>query len=296
MQYTDDLFLTSFAPLLQIWGGICVLFFYHDLFAKSPLKNKWMKSLLGLKECCFSLFTPKYKELLPEEIDPESLSSSIEEKVDSDYTGPLWQIVRRAVYNLAKFGFFHVIILLLYIGFECFSPFKEMYHALLLTNLIAILYIVLNFGLYKKRLIQSDWGLYLFVGLMGAGLIFYPIIYNNCVCFRELTIRVSISRTTVSYLTLVLSTISYLIALLAYIIRGVITISKCNWAIERINRDFEYWTAIPLKKIPLRIRVKLLFPKNDGDYLKKTGRDQIGEYLKEEIKALLTTVRGILGS
>lgn len=276
-------------------GGICLLFFYADLLAKSPLKNKWLKSLRGLGKCCFSLLTPKYKELLPEGIDPDSLIRSIEKNADSRSTGPLWQIVRRAVYNLAKFGFFHVIILLLYIGFEGFSPFKEMYHILLLTNFIAILYIVLNLGLYKKRLIQSDWGLYLFVGLMGACLIFYPIIYNNCVCFRELIIRVGISRTTVSYLTLILSTISYLIALLAYIIRGVITIGKCNRAIKRINRDFEYWTAIPIKMIPLRIRVKLLSPKNDGDYLKKTGRDQIEEYLKGEIKALLTIVRGILG-
>lgn len=296
MQYTDDLFLTSFAPLLQIWGGICVLFFYTALLAKSPLENKWLKSLGALRKCSFSLLTPKYKELLPEGINPDSLIRSIKKNAKSRSTGPLWQIVRRAVYNLAKFVFFHVIILLLYIGFECFSPFKEMYHALLLTNLIAVLYIVLNFGLYKKRLIQSDWGLYLFVGLMVVCLIFYPIIYNKCVFFRNLIIRVGISRTAVTYITLLLSTISYLIALLAYIIRGVITIGKCNRAIKRITRDFDYWTAIPLKIIPLRIRVKLLFPKNDGDYLRRTGRDQIEEYLKEEIKALLTTVRGILGS
>ena len=296
MGFTNDLFLTSFAPLLQIWGGICVLFFYADLLTKSPLKDKWVKSLKGLGECLSSLLTPKFQELLPEGFNPQALIDEINNNMESRSTGPLWQTIRTAVYNLAKFGFFHVIILLIYVGFEYYSPYKEMYHALLTVDFVAILYILVNYCFYKTKFVQSEGGLYVFVSMMGMCLFFYPILFNRCARFYIWVSSLSVSRTAVTSSTLLINIFAYLLVLLAYYIRGVYTIGKCNRTIKSINHDYDKWTAIPfIDRIPWRIRWKLLFPKNDGEYLRRTGREQIEEYLKGEFKALLTKVNGIMG-
>ena len=34
----STLYLTSFAPLIQLWAGICLLFFYCELLDKSPFE------------------------------------------------------------------------------------------------------------------------------------------------------------------------------------------------------------------------------------------------------------------
>lgn len=302
MTVSTELFLKDFAPLLQIWGGICLLFFYLDeLLKKSPLKGRWGGSFKNFKECCFRLLT-QYKDLTPSDARLEKLNSyyaSIK-TVEVDES-PLWGTTRKSIYNLAKFGFFHIIILLLYIGFE--GAFPNLYPVLHVVNLIAFIYILLNCLLYGKGIIQKSWSIYVSVALMllfGVLFFFIPGIQNYISGF-------GVSRTTVTIITLLISTGAYLIALLFDYVRGIYAILKCNSAIRRINNSlFPLWTNyIVLESLPrfrqniakikvFIIRLILLFTEDSESFRKKTGQERLQEYIQRRVDKLWPTLEQIM--
>lgn len=288
MAYLNELSLASFSPLIQLWAGICLLFFYMEFLGKSPLHDRKEK-IIEKCEKCYELFVTKYQNLSPENLD----LSFLPEVRESESTR--WATIKTDVFNLGKFGFLHSVLVLVYIGFENFLPCKGLYPALLIVNLIALIYIVLNFFAYKSSIIQKPWLLYCCFGLMCFCLAFFLSLPEE---IRERIIAFGVCRTAVTLLTLFVCILAYMIVALAYVIRDFIPLVKCNLAVRRINKLFQKWTNIPFKGVPLDLRlrcgVKLLRMKsNDGTY-EKTVLDNVKDILQKEVSAAVDKVNVIL--
>lgn len=58
----DDIMLVNFAPLIQLWAGICLLFFYEPI-----LKNFPLSKLYEEKQNLIVSFLGKYQAYLDDE-------------------------------------------------------------------------------------------------------------------------------------------------------------------------------------------------------------------------------------
>lgn len=58
----DEIALINFAPLIQLWAGICLLFFYEPLLTKFPLTK-----LQEEKQTLITDFLGKYQAYLTNE-------------------------------------------------------------------------------------------------------------------------------------------------------------------------------------------------------------------------------------
>ena len=56
------LYLQGFAPLIQLWAGICLLFFYESLLNKSPFT-----ALCDDIHNLYKIFINQYNGLIPDE-------------------------------------------------------------------------------------------------------------------------------------------------------------------------------------------------------------------------------------
>ena len=131
--------LTGFAPLIQIWAGICLLFFYESIFEKSPL-DKHIQQLGGL----YSAFFNKYQGDL-----------GLEDKPEHDVTN--WKNFLLVIKNMAALSFFYSVFLLCWTGIE--NSYPSWFHALPVMNSSVILYFFLcvifsSLGLFHTYITQ----------------------------------------------------------------------------------------------------------------------------------------------
>ena len=129
--------LTGFAPLIQIWAGICLLFFYESILEKSPL-DKHIQRLGNLYDAFFN----KYQGEL-----------GVEDRPEHDITD--WKNFLPAIKNMATLSFFFSVFLLCYVGIE--PAYSDWYHALPVMNCAIVLYLVacvvfLGSGLFHSYL------------------------------------------------------------------------------------------------------------------------------------------------
>lgn len=288
MTCSAELYLAGFAPLLQVWGGICLLFFYTELIKRSPLDNWWKESLKSICDCS-SLLLTKYQNLSSSQEKLTELESYLNDTDNGQkFNASSWEKTRTALYNLAKFGFFHVTTLLIYCGFEAYNLCKNIYPVLLIIDIIAVLYIISNSVFIKHSFSQKNWGVYLGVALM-IGILLVAIIMimtRNSYLFCSWIKEHNISRTAVTAITLVVSIVAYFIAILADFIHSIYVIRKCDRAQRKINRLFNLWTDLSNRRsIPWWLMVAVFFDV-DGSY-SKTGRDLLEEYIRRKIDKLL---------
>ena len=274
MTDSTELFLTGFAPLLQIWGGICLLFFYLEFLNKSPLTKRWKKSIDDLKECCEILLT-KYKDLL---YDPDGL---LDFYCDLDTINVnkcrmhKWEKARAAVYSLAKFAFFHVVILLAYCGFEGYGLCECLYPSLLVVDLIAVIYIIVAFVSYDCMFIRHDWGLYLCVALMVLSMLAYHIIVSSSPCLQS-AIKLLVPRTLVTIISLAICLFAYFLPILSILARSIEEIRTCDRSIKKIDTFSGAWADFSKINLPL-VFISLYFKakknKDASSLANKTGRE-----------------------
>lgn len=129
-----EIVLLNFAPLIQLWAGICVLFFYEPLLKNSPL-SKLQKE----KSDLLNNFLGKYQAYLTNE------------QLDEGYkiADSKWEVFYQTVKNLAALNFYYAVFILAYIGIEAHSDYKFLYQALQLTNSCVILYTLLSWVFYQ---------------------------------------------------------------------------------------------------------------------------------------------------
>ena len=277
-----EFLLTGFAPLLQILGGICLLFFYTKLIKKSPLKGRWECSYAKARPCFGELVTKYSSFLSTERVKP--LSDYLDNTREATEYDPIfWNETRKAIYNLAKFGFFHILFLLAYCGFEVFYG-KTLYPLLYIINSIAVIYLLFNGFFYKSNFSQKIRGIYICVSLMIGLVIVYLILITCSSCFQVFVNRYCASQTLVTFITSAISTIAYLIPILIAYFRSIHNIRKCDRARRRVERLFNLWTNFDQKsKITKLFWGIVAFLSNIESFYKTTGREQLERFIQKRI-------------
>lgn len=136
--------LTPFAPLIQLWAGICLLFFYETLFKRSPLSGLVYKLKILHEE-----FRLLYIDFIPKEelMDDNEFAS---DKWD-EYTLP-------TIKNIAALTFFYCVFILVYIGTEnSYGINREYVYALQPINIAVFVYILSASIFFKCKLFHTYW-------------------------------------------------------------------------------------------------------------------------------------------
>lgn len=147
--------LTNFAPLIQLWAGFCLLFFYETLFKDSPLANL----VEGLKKL-HKEFVMEYIDFIPKE-----------ELIDVDkYAKDNWEEhLLPTIKNLASLTFFYSVFILIFIRIENVKGLGDQYiYALQPINWLIIIYAVVAALFVKAKIFHTYWtpiiGIILIVG------------------------------------------------------------------------------------------------------------------------------------
>lgn len=235
------LYLISFAPLIQLWAGICLLFFYCELLDKSPLRTA-KSHIYNLYQNIYVELTTKYQVFNSENISICNVKQSQGNKH--------WDSFRTSIYCMAIFSFFYSLIILFLIGIEKHQVYGIYHQALQVTNTIAIIYCILNTLTYKTFWGQSK----LCATCFALGLALY--IPFHFVISKYIQIGDSWNQTQISIYTLFTCTFG-LILILIHLFFDWYTIHKCKKSINRIKKIFNQWTRLPFSKNTLSGKIKL---------------------------------------
>lgn len=136
--------LTNFAPLVQLWAGFCLLFFYETLFKRSPLAYL-VETLKKLHED----FQMDYINFIPKDevLDVES------------YAQDNWnEDILPTIKNLAALTFFYSVFILAFIGIENVKGLGDVYvYALQPIDWFIIGYCLLATVLVKSKIFHTYW-------------------------------------------------------------------------------------------------------------------------------------------
>lgn len=135
------LLLQGFASLIQLWAGICLLFFYESLLEVSPFTTicKEIRSL-------YHDFINRYNGLIPEGV------ISVDEYVKDHWSSNIAPTIK----CVASVCFFYSVFILAFIGIEkCQNYGANYYHALQFTNTLVIVYLVNAIIFYKRKVFHG---------------------------------------------------------------------------------------------------------------------------------------------
>ena len=131
------LYLQGFAPLIQLWAGICLLFFYESLLDVSPFSDL-CKKIRNL----YNNFKNQYNGLILEN------AISADEYVKDHWNNNLVPTIK----CIASMCFFYSVFILAFIGIEgCDNYGSEYYCALQITNTIVLIYLFCAIIFYKAK-------------------------------------------------------------------------------------------------------------------------------------------------
>lgn len=136
--------LTNFAPLIQLWAGFCLLFFYETLFKHSPLANlvKGLKKLHKEFEMDYINFIPK-NEIM-----------DVEKYAKDNWEEHLLPTIK----NLAALTFFYSVFILTFIGIENVEGLGSHYlKALQPINWFILIYTLSAAIFVKAKLFHTYW-------------------------------------------------------------------------------------------------------------------------------------------
>ena len=136
----EEISLMSFVSLIQLWAGICLLFFYEPLLEKFPLVEYQKR-----KESLFSSFLGKNQGF----IDDESLGKGYK-AIDSR-----WDLFHKTIQNFATLGFLYCIFLLAFVGIENVGTYENRYQALQVMDVCIIAYSLLAWLCYKTKWLKG---------------------------------------------------------------------------------------------------------------------------------------------
>ena len=211
----STLYLTSFAPLIQLWAGICLLFFYCELLDKSPFESARLQLFKLYKEI-YDLLTTKYQVFIPDDNDIVVCNDTIPPQEDKH-----WKSFRTSIYCVAIFSFFYALILLIFIGVEGNIEYGIYHQALQVTNSIALFYYLLNAVAYKTFWGQSK--VFAICYALALGL-YIPFHFEIS---KMISLGESWSRTSICVYTL-LTCIFGLLLIMVHLFKEWFVISKCK--------------------------------------------------------------------
>lgn len=142
MQLEDsELYLQGFAPLIQLWAGICLLFFYESLLNKSPFT-----SLCVEIRTLYDDFKNQYNMLIP--LDVVGSDEYVKDHWSNNFVP--------TIKCVASLCFFYSAFVLAFIGIEANESLGGVYYcALQVMNTVVWLYLIAALLLYKKKIFHG---------------------------------------------------------------------------------------------------------------------------------------------
>lgn len=135
------LYLQNFAPLIQLWAGICLLFFYESFLEKSPFS-----ALCDEIRNLYNNFKNQYNGLIP--IDAISANEYVKDHWSNNFVP--------TIKCVASLCFFYSAFILAFIGIECNPNYgADYYCALQVMNTIVWIYLVAAIFFYKSKIFHG---------------------------------------------------------------------------------------------------------------------------------------------
>ncbi len=132
------LYLQDFAPLIQLWAGICLLFFYESLLNKSPFSSLCAE-IRGL----YTDFKNRYNGLIPDN------AISADDYVKDHWSNNFVPTIK----CVASLCFFYSAFILAFIGIETNPHYGATYYcALQVMNTIVWLYLAAAILFYRLHI------------------------------------------------------------------------------------------------------------------------------------------------
>lgn len=273
MESTEEIiYLSGFAPLIQLWAGICLLFFYEGLLKESPL-DAYRKQTKIL----YDNFMAKYQDYIDTEKMPQC----------DYYLGTKWEDFLPTIKNMAALSFFYSVLVLAYIGIEKNPLYEDRYMVLQITNPVIILYMALSIFRTHWRLFHTYiTPILYFIGIL-LYFHFYPDFNDWCLnnCLR---IGDNLSRSTIS-VTTIFTCIIGLFFILIHLGIDYIVLSRRRSSFTAISTNFEWLVSVKLKQariteLPENLKKKFSIKistgvMNEGDYT----AEMLNKYIQEEI-------------
>ena len=156
-------FLANFTPLIQLWAGICLLFFYLNILERSPLY-----SYIGR-------INERYNNI----INVLQGYSQNNTRIPTNYIYDNWDEFRPRVINIAALTFFYCVFLIFIISIGKYNQYR-MYtpHIYIFSTSIFFIFYILCCSLINKRIFKSNTTPVIYA------FIIIPLLY--AFCFRWL--------------------------------------------------------------------------------------------------------------
>lgn len=274
----------GFAPLIQIWAGICLLFFYEGLLNKSPFD-----STLKQIEKIYNDFVSRYQDIIDQDKMPQS----------DYYLGTKWENLLATIKNLAALSFFYSILILAFIGIENSQAYAGMYRAFLLMNIFVIGYFIVSTLFVNLRIFHS----YITPTVYFVFLLIYFHnfeIINKWLFINSWFDGVYISVTSIIVCTL-FTCISPLFFIFIHILYDYYILCKSRRRFKKIGRNFDLMVRLSMhqitmselpKKLKKKLSKRLLKKIMDGDYFSEEATSKyVIDEINEQFDKFTTTWR-----
>jgi hypothetical protein len=274
-EVTEELVeLSSFAPLIQIWAGICLLFFYEILLKNFPLEKTKNQT-----KNLFDEFTSHYQGY----IEPEKMP-----QFDS-FQGTKWETnFLPTIKNMAALSFFFSIFILACIGIEKTTLYKIRLSAIQIINLAVWGYMMMAILFSGLKIFHTYWTCIVYSLLL---IVFYHLFpgVNGWMISKEWIIGESLSESKITVMTL-FTCASPLPLILLHLFYDWLIFRKRKRKLKEINENFALMTQVMFNMakpadFPKKLQKKILKKVKDIVLIKgEVMAKDFNYYLTEEIK------------
>lgn len=164
----SHLYLYNFAPLLQLWAGICLLFFYEKLLlSNNPFEQSKQKCVRKIYDAYgrirWMAMTRYQSYFMNTETDEMDIPSQLQPLADPNFDrnsnkklDKYWMRFRRYIYNTAIVSFFYAIIVMCVAATEKYDYLvvNNFHKVLLVTNCMVVLHFFIISVTYKSKFSQ----------------------------------------------------------------------------------------------------------------------------------------------
>lgn len=223
------LYLQGFAPLIQLWAGICLLFFYESLLNKSPFT-----ALCDDIHNLYKIFINQYNGLIPDE------TISFNEYIKDYWNHDLVPTINCT----ASTCFFYSVFILAFIGIEeCADYGGNYYCALQITNSFIWIFLIGATLFNKYRLFH---GFVPSIVLIIVILIYFHFHFQiNGFCLKYISFGEAWSHSTITIYT-VFTCISGIILVCFLLSVSWLALRLRRWSLRKVNKEFKVFVEYNL--------------------------------------------------
>ena len=275
-EVTEELVeLSGFAPLIQIWAGICLLFFYEILL----LKNFPLEKTKRQTKALFDEFTANYQGY----IEPKKMPQF------ESFQGTKWETnFLPTIRNMAALSFFFSVFILACIGIENTSMYEMRLPAIQVISIAVWVYMLVAILFTGFKIFHTYWTCVIYSLLLVVFYHLFPDV-NGWLVSKEWIIGEPLSETKITVMTL-FTCASPLPLILLHLFYDWLIFRKRRKNLKVINENFALMTQVMLNMakpadFPKKLQKKLWKKVKDTVLNKgEVKAKDLNDYLTEEIK------------